>query len=263
MRLFWMSPCKLNNHGGLQHSSVSLPLIISVLQFPTYSPFSGIQFFETRSPRYFRQSCLLTLHTGTTHISGEISSAESALSSGPLTRHLTPTLTNGSLRAEGVVECRHPRCWAVPSANRSPTGTSLIYVGSIRRALARSPSLLLHCQQLEKSLMSAGQLCHTRISFFGSKFVCSVSAGAGESGKQLHMNFILTSFVRASVFFLGRSFRHWLFCRNIRPGWERLLLYSPHSIKHSFFFSFHVIPLFSDMNQNTQISLQSFPLHCF
>lgn len=68
-----------------------------------------------------------------------------------------------------------------PGANKPPPGTSLLCVGSIgepwpgapglhhQRALARSPTLLLCCQQLEEHLVSDRQLCHTRVSFFGSK----------------------------------------------------------------------------------------------
>lgn len=172
---------------------------------------------------------------------------ENALSSAPLTRRLT--LTKGSLGAEGVVECRYPRCWAVPSAHKPPPGISLICVGSIRRALARSPSLLLRCQQLEELLVSDRQLCHTRMSFFGSKFICSVSTLCCSRGRgkwqtaplEFHSYFLcLCLFV-----YLGRSFLDWLFCRNIRPVWERLLLCSPGSIKHSFFFSPSIWSLFS------------------
>lgn len=77
-----------------------------------------------------------------------------------------------------------------------------------------------------------------------AQFQCCAAAGAGESGKQPHLNFIPIPFVCASFFLLGRSFLDWLFCRNIRPVGERLLLCFPGSTKHSFFFPFHLIPLF-------------------
>lgn len=174
-----MSPCKLNNHRGLQHSNISLLFIISVLQFqPT--PFLQCSFFEIRCPWYFRQSCLLTLHTGITHISGEISSVRML--------HLSPfneTFNSDkwlpwSRRSRGVLGSK---MLSSPSASKPPPGTSLVCVGSITRALASSPSLLLHCQQLGELLVSDRQLCHTRISFFGSKFICLVSALCCSSGR--------------------------------------------------------------------------------
>lgn len=69
------------------------------------------------------------------------------------------------------------RSVGIQDAEQSPARTNrpqellwFTWAPSIRRALARSPSLLLHCQQLEQCLVSAGQLCHTRIFFFGNKF---------------------------------------------------------------------------------------------
>lgn len=127
-----MSPCKLNNHRGLQHSNISLLFIISVLQFqPT--PFLQCSFFEIRCPWYFRQSCLLTLHTGITHISGEISSVRML--------HLSPfneTFNSDkwlpwSRRSRGVLGSK---MLSSPSASKPPPGTSLVCVGSITRALA-------------------------------------------------------------------------------------------------------------------------------
>lgn len=77
-----------------------------------------------------------------------------------------------------------------PSANKLPLGASLIFAGSSRRALVRSLSLLLHCQQLEELLVSDRQLATQGYLSLGAnssvQFQHCTAAGAGESGKQLH-----------------------------------------------------------------------------
>lgn len=95
-----------------------------------------------------------------------------------------------------------------------------------------------------------------------AQFQCWAAAGAGANGKQLNFIFIPTSFVHAFST-LECSFLDLLFWRSIRPVHDRLLLCSPDNIRHLFFFSFHLIPHFSDTNCHTLISLQSFPFHCF
>lgn len=132
---------KLSNHRGFQYSNISLLLIISVLQF---QPTVGIElypFFEMRCHWYFKQSCLLTLHTGIMHISGEMNSVKCFIIS-PFNQTFNSDKWLPGSKSRGVLVSK---MLSSPCANKLPLGTSLIFVDSIRTALARSPSLLLHC----------------------------------------------------------------------------------------------------------------------
>lgn len=113
---------------------------------------------------------------------------ENALSSAPLNQTFnSDKWLPGSRRSRGVLVSKMLRS---PSANKLPLGTPLIFTGSIRRALARSLSLLLHCQQLEELLVSDRQLATQGYLSLGAnspaQFQHCTAAGAGESGKQLH-----------------------------------------------------------------------------
>lgn len=203
---------------------------------------------------------------------------ENTLSSAPLSRHLA--LTNGSLGAVGVEECWYPRYWAVPvltnhlralpcfawapseSPGQEPLGSIIREPWPGARHSCCVASSWRSIWYLTGSSATQGYLS------LGAKFICPVSVLCCSRGRgkwkvaplEFHSYFLcLCPFV-----YLKHSFLDWLFCRSIRPVWERLLLCSPDSITHILFFSpFHLIPLFSSINQDTIISLQSFPPHCF
>lgn len=235
--LFWVSSCKLSHYRGLQHSSLSLSR--SYLSFNSQpTPFLQYPVFWNEIPWIFQAK----LPPNTCWHNANFwrkSSAESALSSGPLTRHLTLTLTNGSLWTVRSV--------CIQDAEQSPALTNrpqgfLWFTwapsGELWPGACHSCYIASSWNSLQCLLGNSATQWYLSLGASSSAlFQCRVAAGAGQSGKQLHLNVIPTSLFMPLLFFfffLGHWFLDLLFCEDIRPVWERLLLCSPGSIK-SFF----------------------------
>lgn len=166
-------------------------------------------------------------------ISGEISSAESALSSDPLARHLT--LTSGSLWSVQSVDIQDVEqssvltnrlqallwfTW-VPSGEPWPGACHSCYVASSWNSL--------WC--LRATLPHDGIFLWEQVHLLCFSVVLQRGQGKVESSSTW-ISLLLP--LLTTFFWGGRWFLDLLFCKDIRPVWERLLLCSPGSVK-SFF----------------------------
>lgn len=113
-------------------------------------------------------------------------------------------MTNGSLGAGGVAECWYPRCWAAPVLTNHPRALPWFawapagepWPGARHSRYFASSWKSFWCLTGN----SATQGCLSLGANSSASFQRCAAAGAGESGKQLHLDFIPTSYVCASLF---------------------------------------------------------------